>query len=57
MLSLAVSTIAYFIASYFIKRYLDDIEIPKGMTRSTVIFCLALGVAYGTALVVDKLFP
>ena len=57
MLSLFVSTIAYFVAAHFIKRYLDDIEIPKGMTRSAVIFCLALGVAYATAFVVDRLFP
>jgi hypothetical protein len=57
MLSLVVSTIAYFVASYFIKRYLDDMQIPKGMARSTVIFCLALAVAYGTAFVVDWLFP
>ena len=57
MLSLVVSTIAYFVASYFIKRYLDDMQIPKGITRSLVIFCLALGVAYGIAFVVDWLFP
>ena len=57
MLSLVVSTIAYFVASYFIKRYLDDLEIPKGITRSFVIFCLALAIAYGVAVVVDWLFP
>ena len=57
MLSLFVSTIVFFVASYFIKRYLDDNQIPKGMTRSIVIFCLALGIAYGVAFVVDWLFP
>ena len=56
MLSLVVSTIAYFVASYFIKRYLDDLQIPKGITRSFVIFSLALAIAYGVAVVVDWLF-
>ena len=56
MLSIVVSTVAFFVASFFIKRYLDDMEIPKGMTRSMVIFCLALGIAYGVAFVVDMLF-
>jgi len=29
MLSLVLSTLAFFIAGYFIKRYLDDMGIPK----------------------------
>ena len=53
MLSLIASTIVFFVASYFIKRYLDGIDIPKSMTRSLVIFCLALAVSYGVAVVVD----
>ena len=57
VLSIVVSTIAYFVASYFIKRWLDDMQIPKGVTRSIVIFCAALGVAYGVATVVDWLVP
>ncbi len=52
ILSLVVSTIAFFVASYFIKRYLDDMDIPRGMTRSITIFVLALAVAYGVAWVV-----
>jgi len=51
--SLIASTIVFFVASYFIKRYLDGIDIPKSMTRSLVIFCLALAVSYGVAVVVD----
>ena len=53
MLSLVLSTLAFFVASYFIKRYLDRIDIPKSMTRSLVIFCLALAAAYGVAVIVD----
>jgi len=57
VLSIAVSTIAYFVASYFIKRWLDDMQVPSGMTRSVVIFCAALGIAYGVAIVIDWLVP
>jgi hypothetical protein len=53
MLSLVVSTIAYFVAAYFIKRYLDEAGVPKTMVRSLVIFTLALGVAYGIAFIAD----
>ena len=57
MLSLALSTVAFFIAGYYIKRYLDSMEIPKGMTRSIVIFTLALAVSYGVAVIVDLITP
>lgn len=50
---LVLSTVAYFVASFFIKRHLEEMGIPKGMTRSIVIFTLALGVAYGIAFLAD----
>jgi hypothetical protein len=50
--SLIVSTIAFFAASYFIKRWMDENEIPKGMTRSATIFVLALAVSYGVGWLV-----
>lgn len=53
MLSIAFSTIAFFAAGYFIKRYLDGIGIPKTMVRGMVVFVLALTVSYGVAFVVD----
>jgi hypothetical protein len=56
LLSLVISTIAFFVASYFIKRRLEEMDIPKGMTRSILIFVLALGAAYGVAFLVDRLF-
>jgi hypothetical protein len=52
--SLVVSTVAFFAASYFIKRHLEEMGIPKGMTRSIVIFVLALGIAYGIAFLLDR---
>ena len=53
MLSLILSTIAFFIAIYLIKRDMDDMDMPKGFTRSTLIFGLALAIAYGVAVMVD----
>ena len=52
-LSLVVSTIAFFAASYFIKRRFDEMDLPKGMTRNVTIFALALAIAYGVAWGVD----
>jgi hypothetical protein len=53
ILSLVVSTIAFFAASYFIKRQFDEMDLPRGMTRNVTIFVLALGAAYGAAWIVD----
>ena len=53
MTSLVVSTIAYVIAAFFIKRWLDGMDIPRTMTRSVVIFVGAAVVAYGVAFIVD----
>jgi len=53
MLSIVISTIAFFIASFFVNRWLDSMDIPKGMTRGTVIFIAAAAVSYGVAMLVD----
>ncbi len=54
MISLVVSTIAFFIASFLIKRWADRNDLPRGMTRSFGIFVLALAFSYGIAWLVDK---
>jgi len=54
MLGLVFSTIAFFVASYFIKRYLDETGVPKTVVRGLVVFVLALAVAYGVAFIVDR---
>ena len=56
MLSLMLSIIAFFVSSYFIKRYLENMGVPKGMTRGALIFTLALAVSYVVAAGVDRLF-
>jgi hypothetical protein len=53
MLGIVLSTVAFLVASYLIKRYLDEIGIPKTMVRGMVVFVLALAVAYGVAFLVD----
>lgn len=57
MTGLILSTIAYFVASYYLRRYLDEIDIPKGMARSIMIFSLALIIAYAVAMAADYLLP
>ena len=53
MTSIVISTIAYFVVAFFIKRWLDGMDILKTMTRSLVIFVGAAVVSYGVAFVVD----
>ncbi|MGH8600227.1 MAG: hypothetical protein ACRET1_06150 [Burkholderiales bacterium] len=57
MLSLALSTFAYIVAAWFIKRRLDDADIPKGFTRNVLIFSLALAVSYGVGALVSWIDP
>ena len=52
MTAIVVSTIVYCIAAYYIKRRLDDMDLPKGMTRATLIFVLAAIPAYASAYLV-----
>ena len=42
-------------AAYFIKRYLENMGIPKGMTRGLVVICLAVLISYSVAWIVDWL--
>ena len=54
MLGIVVSTIAFFVFGYFIKRWADENDIPKGMTRNISVFAVAIALAYAVAWVVDK---
>ncbi len=55
MLSLLLSTMAFIVASFLIKRWLDDMDIPKTMVRGMLIFVAAALVSYGVAYLVDLL--
>ncbi len=54
MLSLVFGTIAFFVASYLIRRYLNDIGIPRTLVRGLVVLVLALAAAYGVAFIFDR---
>lgn len=51
--SLVLSTVAFFVASHYIKRYAERMEFPKGMVLSVSVFALALAVSYGVGYAVD----
>ena len=53
MASFFLSTFAFFIGAYFIRRYLENLGIPKTFTRGVVVFVTALLIAYGVAFLVD----
>jgi len=55
MPSLILSTVAFFVSGYFMRRYLDDNDIPRGMTRNIFVFAVALAISYGVAVAVDRL--
>ena len=55
MSSFILSTVAFFVAAFLVRRYLDDMGIPKTWTRRVVVFVAALLVAYAVAFVVDRI--
>ncbi|HJY75825.1 MAG TPA: hypothetical protein VKE95_04300 [Burkholderiales bacterium] len=55
MRSFVVSAFAFVAFSYYLKRWADDNDLPRGMTRSTSILIVAIVLSYGVAWVVDKL--
>jgi hypothetical protein len=55
MAGIVVSTIAFFVFSYFIRRWADQNDLPRGMTRSISIFVAALALSYAVGWLVDKL--
>jgi len=55
VLSFLLSTVAFFVAGWYIRRYLENIGIPKTMLRGFVVFVLALAVAYGVAALVGAI--
>jgi hypothetical protein len=52
-LSLTLSTVVFFVARSYGSRYLEESGIPKGTTRSMVVFMVAVAVSYAVGFVVD----
>jgi hypothetical protein len=55
ILSLVLSTIAFFVARHYVNRYMEESGIPKGTTRGILVFAIALAVSYGVGSVVDRI--
>lgn len=51
--NLIISTVMFFVAVWYIRRFLDEHDIRKGMTRSVLIFVLAYMVSWITGMTVD----
>ena len=57
MNSLLLSLLAYFLASFWLRRYFDCQELPPGRVRSLLIFTLALAVSYGVGALAGRWLP
>jgi len=55
MLSLFLSAIAFFVAAFFINRYLDEQGLDHNMSRKMLVGTLATIISIGAGWVVDKL--
>jgi hypothetical protein len=53
MWNLIVSTIVFVIAAWYIRRYLDESGLPKGLTRGILVFGLAYFASWGAGEAVD----
>jgi len=53
MWNLIVSTLVFFIAAWYINRYLNEQGIPKGMTRAVLVFVLACLVSWCAGAAAD----
>ena len=53
MWNLIISTIVFFIAAWYLNRYLDEQGVGKGMTRGVLVFSLASLVSWGAGEVAD----
>lgn len=53
MLNLIISTIVFFVAAWFLNHYLDEQQIPKGMTRGVMVLVLASLMAWGVGWAVN----
>jgi predicted PurR-regulated permease PerM len=52
--NLIVSTIVFFIATWYIRRYLEQQGIPRGATRGILVFTLASVAAWGAGELTDR---
>ncbi len=53
MWNLIISTFAFVIAAWYIRRYLDQSGLPQGLTRGILVFAIAYFVSWGVGEAVD----
>lgn len=53
MWNLVISTVVFIIAAWYLRRYLDEQGIPKGMTRGLMVLVLASLVSWGAGDMTD----
>lgn len=53
MLDLIISTIAFFVAAFYMNRYLDDQGMNKGMSRSVLVFLIASVASFIVPMAID----
>ena len=51
--NLLISTAVFFVAAWYIRRYLEEQGIPKGVTRGMLVFVLAYLLSWGAGEAVD----
>jgi Mg/Co/Ni transporter MgtE len=53
MTGLIVSTIVFFVVSWYARKACQEADIPVGMTRGVAIFAVALIASYASGALVD----
>jgi hypothetical protein len=51
--NIIISTIVFVIAAWWIRRYLEEQGLPKGMTRGLLVFVLAYAVSWVSGELAD----
>jgi hypothetical protein len=52
--NLVVSTVAFFWAGWYARRWMDEHELPRGITRSLLVLIVASLASCGAGTVVDQ---
>lgn len=53
MWNIVFSTIVFMFAVWYLRRFLDTHGLPKGITRSLLVFVLAYAASWGTGEIYD----
>lgn len=51
--NLVVSTVVFFVAAWYLHRYFDEQDLPRGLTRTVLVIVLAAMVSWASGSAVD----